>query len=86
VIIDEGDPFLKSPREPRAMVAPRPACAECARLAEQGRAAVLTSDRSRLSDVWVLQERHDAAEHSGETDDQRHDQADESGRSPAPPR
>jgi len=63
-MIDEGDPFLKSPRELREMVAPHPKCAECGRLVEQGRAAVLSGDRSRLADVWVLQERHDAAEHS----------------------
>ncbi len=33
-------------------------CAECARLAEQAQAAVLTVDRSRLSDVRVLERRH----------------------------
>jgi hypothetical protein len=38
-------------------------CAECARLREQARAAVLTGDRSRLSDVRVLQQRHRIASH-----------------------
>ncbi|KIQ61555.1 hypothetical protein TR51_19590 [Kitasatospora griseola] len=33
-------------------------CAECVRLREQARAAVLTADRSRLSDVRVLERRH----------------------------
>lgn len=41
------------------MWAERPGpCDECARLREQARAAVLTGDRSRLSDVRVLQARH----------------------------
>jgi len=67
-MIDEGEPFLKSPRELRAMIAPYPRCAECDRLVEQGRAALLCGDRSRLTDVRVLQQRHNAAEHStGET-------------------
>ena len=39
-------------------------CSECARLSEQARAAALTGDRSRLTDVRVLQRRHDAAEHA----------------------
>ncbi len=41
-------------------------CAECTRLAQQGQAAVLTGDRSRLSDVRVYQYRHTAAEHTEE--------------------
>jgi hypothetical protein len=35
-----------------------PHCAECARLAEQLRAAHLSGDRSRVTDVRVLQTRH----------------------------
>jgi hypothetical protein len=41
-------------------------CAECGRLFQQARAAVLSGDRSRLADVRVLQRRHQAAEHPGE--------------------
>ena len=63
-MIDEGEPFLTSPRELRAMIAPYPGCAECDRLVEQGRAALLCGDRSRLTDVRVLQQRHNATEHS----------------------
>jgi hypothetical protein len=67
MIIDEGvnpEPLVRETRGPRPLAAPLAECAECARLVEQGRAAVLTGDRSRLSDVWVLKERHDAAEHA----------------------
>ena len=39
-------------------------CTECIRLWEQARAAVLSFDLSRLSDVHVLQHRHDQAEHA----------------------
>lgn len=39
-------------------------CAECRRLWEQARAAVLSHDLSRLSDVHVLQHRHDQANHT----------------------
>ncbi len=42
-------------------------CAECVRLFEQARAAVLTGDRSRLSDVRVYQYRHMATGHAGES-------------------
>jgi hypothetical protein len=35
-----------------------PDCAECARLAEQLRAAHLSGDRSRVTDVRVFQARH----------------------------
>ncbi|MHA6760079.1 hypothetical protein [Streptacidiphilus sp. PAMC 29251] len=38
-------------------------CGECARLREQARAAVLTGDRSRLTDVRVLQRRHSVSGH-----------------------
>ena len=41
-------------------------CAECARLFHQARAAVLTGDQSRLSDVRVYQHRHLAAEHTAQ--------------------
>ena len=34
-------------------------CAECGRLREQARAAVLSADYSRLTDVRVLQRRHE---------------------------
>jgi len=43
---------------------PHDACAECARLREQAAAALLTADRSRLSDVRVLQRRHADADHA----------------------
>ena len=39
-------------------------CAECDRLRTQARAAVLTGDHSRLTDVRVLQRRHTQAEHA----------------------
>jgi hypothetical protein len=39
-------------------------CAECARLSLQARAAVLTGDHSRLTDVRVMQARHHAAAHA----------------------
>ena len=39
-------------------------CAECARLAEQGRAALLAGDKSRQVDVRVLQARHRDADHA----------------------
>jgi len=39
-------------------------CGECARLFRQAQAALLTGDRSRLSDVRVYQYRHTAAEHA----------------------
>lgn len=42
---------------------PGPVCEECGRLREQARAAVLCGDRSRLSDVRVMQGRHRQAEH-----------------------
>ena len=42
-------------------------CAECVRLFEQARAAVLTGDRSRLSDVRVYQYRHMTVGHAGES-------------------
>ncbi len=42
------------------------ACGECVRLFDQARAAVLTGDQSRLSDVRVYQRRHVAAEHCQE--------------------
>jgi hypothetical protein len=38
-------------------------CAECARLREQGRAAVLSGDRPRLGDVRVMQAGHRADAH-----------------------
>ncbi|MFC1430088.1 hypothetical protein ACEZDB_05375 [Streptacidiphilus sp. N1-3] len=42
---------------------PSPVCGECGRLREQARAAVLCGDKSRLSDVRVMQGRHRQAEH-----------------------
>jgi len=42
------------------------ACGECVRLSDQARAAVLTGDQSRLSDVRVYQRRHVTAEHPQE--------------------
>ena len=48
-----------------------PDCPECARLFHQARAAVLTGDRSRLSDVRVLQERHHTAAHSADEPPER---------------
>lgn len=42
---------------------PGPVCQECGRLREQARAASLRGDRSRLSDVRVMQDRHRRAEH-----------------------
>lgn len=45
----------------------RTVCAECARLREQARAAVLTNDLSRLSDVRVLQARHRTQTHGQTT-------------------
>ena len=42
---------------------PGPVCQECGRLREQARAASLCGDRSRLSDVRVMQNRHRRAEH-----------------------
>ena len=41
-------------------------CEECAWLAEQGRAALLSGDKSRQVDIRVLQYRHGLAEHAGE--------------------
>jgi len=41
-------------------------CDECVRLFDQARAAVLTGDQSRLSDVRVYQRRHVTAEHPQE--------------------
>lgn len=38
-------------------------CVECGRLREQARAALITNDQSRLSDVRVLQKRHRAETH-----------------------
>lgn len=40
-------------------------CTECGRLREQARAALLSGDGSRLTDVRVLQRRHAAAAHAG---------------------
>ena len=40
-----------------------PVCKECGRLREQARAALLSGDRSRLSDVRVFQGRHRALSH-----------------------
>ena len=58
----DPDPLVRSPPEVEHDV---PAdCAECARLFHQARAAVLTGDQSRLSDVRVYQHRHLAAEHT----------------------
>ncbi|MHA6757706.1 hypothetical protein [Streptacidiphilus sp. PAMC 29251] len=42
---------------------PGPVCEECGRLREQARAAVLCGDKSRLSDVRVMQGRHRQTEH-----------------------
>jgi hypothetical protein len=42
----------------------REGCAECVRLFLQARAAVLTRDRSRLTDLRVMMQRHDTAEHA----------------------
>lgn len=41
-------------------------CGECLRLAEQEQAAVLTGDRSRLTDVRVLWHRHITDVHAAE--------------------
>ncbi len=60
----DAEPFLRSLPEVEHDVPVD--CAECARLFHQARAAVLTGDRSRLSDVRVYQRRHLAAEHSHE--------------------
>ncbi|MFC1420869.1 hypothetical protein [Streptacidiphilus cavernicola] len=43
-------------------------CTECRRLCEQARAALLSGDRSRLTDVRVFQRRHVEAEHAVSTD------------------
>jgi len=48
------------------MTSGTPDCAECVRLREQAAAALLTGDRSRLSDVRVLQHRHATADHSAQ--------------------
>jgi hypothetical protein len=56
------DPLANRTRVHRAEVV-HPWCAECVRLSEQGRAAVLTHDASRLLDVTVLQKQHGATEH-----------------------
>jgi hypothetical protein len=42
---------------------PAPDCEECARLGEQARAALLSGDMSRLTDVRVMRNRHRQAEH-----------------------
>ncbi|MFC5907892.1 hypothetical protein [Streptacidiphilus monticola] len=42
---------------------PAPACQECSRLREQARAALLSGDMSRLTDVRVMRNRHRQAEH-----------------------
>jgi hypothetical protein len=49
---------------------PKP-CSECARLERQRQAAYLANDRSRLTDLTVLQRRHDAVEHVQEAAPQR---------------
>ena len=48
------------------MIGLLPDCAECDRLREQARAAVLVGDKSRLTDVRVQQRRHADAEHAHE--------------------
>jgi hypothetical protein len=63
MIIDECELFLKQP-EHRAPTGAHPGCAECVRLVEQGRAALLTGDKSRLADVRVIQDRHETDEHT----------------------
>lgn len=45
---------------------PTDECAECLRLAVQEQAAVITYDRSRLTDVRVLWHRHISEVHSAE--------------------
>ncbi|MEY9844367.1 hypothetical protein ABH940_001434 [Streptacidiphilus sp. BW17] len=42
---------------------PGPLCEECGRLREQARAALLSGDLSRLTDVRVMRNRHRQAEH-----------------------
>jgi hypothetical protein len=42
---------------------PVPVCEECARLREQARAALLSGDMSRLTDVRVMRNRHRQADH-----------------------
>lgn len=42
---------------------PGPVCEECGRLREQARAALLSGDLSRLTDVRVMQGRHRQTEH-----------------------
>lgn len=59
-----GDIPLPSPGPAEDPMKPeRTVCAECGRLREQGRVAVLTNDKSRLSDVRVMQQRHRAEVH-----------------------
>jgi hypothetical protein len=53
----EWEPELEPEAEPEE-------CDECAWLAEQGRAALLSGDRSREVDIRVLRYRHHQAEHA----------------------
>ena len=57
----------RRPRGEGGMTSQNPAsCSECARLAVQAGAALLTGDKSRQADVRVLQSRHHAAAHADE--------------------
>jgi len=69
VLVDPGEhPLLTQSRRARPAFVAYPACAECARLLGQARAASLAGDESRAVDVRVLKERHDSREHGdGET-------------------
>ena len=46
------------------MIEPPAECTECARLRQQARVALLSDDKSRLTDVRVLLRRHVEADHT----------------------
>ncbi len=57
------DPLVKRVRVEEVRHVECAECAECVRLQEQARAALLSGDMSRLTDVRVYQARHCEAEH-----------------------
>ncbi len=65
VIVDQGELFT-APNAPDAPLPPHSKCDECTRLFEQGRAAVIVRDRSRLVDARILQARHNDRAHASD--------------------
>ncbi len=65
IVIEPADaePWLKRTTRLSEVEADVPDCPECARLFHQARAALLSGDRSRLSDVRIFQSQHQDADH-----------------------